>query len=209
MKRVRLFLCLATVVLVPTVFAQTTLIVKNSTTSYAEAAVYETSPTQTATQLYRLETDQTANTNLPADGNTLISVQFRQSNIDVAGTPVLIANVRLADLMNQCFSEAPVCLRLTPASQVTEGVEEANDFLAERSTTKESCLNGIVTKRSGATYFTLANGLVTRLLGPLSNGQKAGKACLCGVAGTPPEPLDTIAFEVRKPCPPRQRMKKQ
>ncbi|HET7437787.1 MAG TPA: hypothetical protein VFN10_23985 [Thermoanaerobaculia bacterium] len=207
---VSLLICLTAILLVPAAFAQTTLTLVNSTVTNTNAAVYEVAPTQTSTQLYTMFQDQGVNTKLPANGSTLISVQMQQQNVNVANTPLLITNVRLANLMSSCYQAIPPCLVLTPAAQAP-GTDEANRFLAQRSTTEEYCLPGTVTTRDDARYFTLANGLVVRLMGNLEGIGAKGKECLCGVVATTPEPLNTIAFEVRKKCdkPGRERMKKK
>ena len=209
---VRVLVCLAAALLVPTAFAQTTLTVVNSTVNDTSVAVYEVSPTQTQTQLYTLFQDQAQNTKLPANGSTILSLQMQQKNVNVANTPLLIANVRVANLIDQCFAGVPPCLTMTPATSPTApGVKEANRFLAERSTTKEFCLPGVLSARSGNRYFALENGLIVRLMGALDKVPADGKTCLCGVVATTPEPLDTIAFDVRGICPDgkRPRMKKQ
>lgn len=210
-RTVRVITLLGAVALMLPLFAQTTLTVENSTVTNTGAAVYEVSPNQTQTQLYTLFQDQAVDTKLPANGNTIISLQMQQNNANVANTPLLLVNVRLANLLNPCNtdSDAPPCLSLTPASP-NPGVEEANRFLAARSTTQEFCLPGELSTRNGARYFTLANGLIVRLMGKLADVSESGRTCLCGVMGTPPEPLDTIAFEVRGMCAqsPRQRMTK-
>lgn len=201
--------CLS-VIVVGSASAQTTLTIKNSTVTNTSAAVYEVSPAEGQTQLYTLKQDQAVDTKLPADGNTIISLQMEQNGTSVANTPLLIVNVRLANLITGCNAAIPPCLSLTP-SVGNLGAKEANLFLAERSATKEYCLSGTISTRNGARYFTLENGLIVRLMGDVSTVEAIAKTCLCGVVGTPPEPLDTIAFEVRSACVDsgRPRMRKE
>ncbi|HEX8152723.1 MAG TPA: hypothetical protein VF698_06335 [Thermoanaerobaculia bacterium] len=208
---IRVLVGLAAVLLAPVLFAQTTLTVKNSTVDSTSVSVSEVSPAG-VTVLYTLLQDQAQNTGLPANGNTILGLQMQQKNLNVANTPLLITNVRLADLNDQCFAGIPPCLAMTPASSApAPGVKEANRFLAERSTTKEFCLPGVLSARKGNRYFALENGLIVRLIGALEKLPADGKTCLCGVVATTPEPLDTIAFDVRGTCSDgkRPRMKKQ
>jgi len=192
---------LAAAILATSAFAQTTLFIKNSTATATSAGVTEVTPVAGNTQVYTLNTDQSQNTNLPANGNTLINLQMRQNNANVAGTPLLITNVRQANLNSSCNPDAAPCLYLTPAVALNNAeVKQANAFLAARNPNKQFCLSGSFSKRSGALYFTLANGLVVRLLGNLHGAAESGQGCLCGAMALPPQPLDTIAFEVRGPC---------
>lgn len=210
MKKSYVLHVLAAILLIPSAFAQNTLTLQNSTSTVTSASVNETSPTQGLIQLYTLNPSQSINTKIPADGNTIVNLKMQQNNADVANTPLLLVNVKLANLVSQCNAAIPPCLNLTP-SVVNPGVSEANDFLAERSKTKEFCLPGELSVRNGARYFALANGLIVRLMGKLDKVPESGRSCLCGVMGTPPEPLDTIAFDVHKACdtPAHERKEKE
>lgn len=184
----------------PFVFAQT-MTVANSTSSTAACTTFEVSPKVTTPVTNSIAVNSSINTGLPADRSSLLSLELKQSNLDVAGTPLYLTGVLKATLSSACNAAVPPCLNLTPVTVTNpDGVKQANAFLAERSTTKEFCLPGTITTKDPARYFTLLNGLVVNLTGNLARIPTSGQACLCGVRATPPGPVNTISFAVHRLC---------
>jgi hypothetical protein len=196
----RVLLVVSTLGLASAALAQQMSVV-NNTTSSTVSTTFEMYPAVTTPLTQTVQPNATASTGLPVNGNTLNSLQFQQGSLSVAGTPVLLTNVLKAALTTNCYNGDSPCLSLTPGSTSNQdAVKQANRFLAQRSPKTEFCMPGIASKRKDTRYFTLSNGLVVQLQGNLAGVPESGDACLCGVAGTPPTPLDTIVFSVRKLC---------
>lgn len=184
----------------PFALAQT-MTVTNSTTASTASTTFEVTPKVTTPVNKTIAANATIDTGLPTDANTLNSLELKQSNLDVAGTPLYLTGVLKVQLSSSCNAAVPPCLVLTPASTSNpQAVKDANAFLAARSTTKEFCLSGVLSTRSSARWFTLANGLVVNLMGNLQRVPASGNACLCGVQATPPAPVNTISFAVHRFC---------
>ncbi|MBV9495402.1 MAG: hypothetical protein JOZ54_14230 [Acidobacteria bacterium] len=183
------------------VFGQT-MSVQNSTSSSAACTTFELVPTVTTPVTKSIASNATIDTGLPSNASTLLSLELKQANADVAGTPLYLTGVLKAQLSSTACNEAiPPCLVLTPdTTSDPHGVAEANMFLAARNPKREFCLKGNLSTRDKKHYFTLENGLVVQLMGNLKTVPDAGSTCLCGAYATPPEPLKTIAFSVRHRC---------
>ncbi len=176
-----------------------TMTVVNSTTGTAVSTTFELSPAvTTATTKSVAANGGSIDTGLPANASTLNSLELKQNNLDVAGTPILVTGVAKATLMSSCNQAIPPCLALTPASNINpNGVKEANLFLISRSLNKQFCLTGTVSVVNGSQFFALANGLVVKLVGAT---QPVGPGCLCGVRARSTDSAKTIEFQIQKAC---------
>lgn len=200
-------------ILSPSLLAQT-LTIKNETQTVTYCSTHEESPAVTSAMNTNLQPGSSVDTKLPANPNTLNYVLLQQNGANIANTPYLLTNVLTATIHTNCTpsdTQSP-CVTCTPAkTSDPEAVKQANEFLAERSTSKEYCMPGVAMMNGDTRYFALANGLVVVLTGVLDKVPSKGPSCLCGVMATPPAPANTITFEVRKLCDAkakRERMKK-
>lgn len=197
--------------LVPaTLVCAQTMTVLNSTPSSTSSTTFEVYPTVTTPVTKAIASNASIDTGLPSNASTLLSLELKQANADVAGTPLYLSGVLRAQLSSTACNEAiPPCLVLTPdTTSDPHGVAEANLFLAARNPKREFCLKGKLSTRDKKHYFTLENGLVVQLMGNLKSVSDNGSTCLCGAYATPPEPLKTIAFSVHHRCDEKATTKK-
>jgi hypothetical protein len=146
----------------------------------------------------QLNYNQSWDTTLPANGNTLIKIWFNDGTTSLAQTPLAVVNVKTAKLED---SGGYMILTLTPVSGLGHKVDEANAFLNSKVPTKEFCLGGKVADYLGKRGFILANGMVVILTGNLSVVPDNGKAaCLCGRGLAPGAAGDIELFEVKGRC---------
>jgi hypothetical protein len=136
---------------------------------------------------------------LTANPDTLLKIWFLQGSTNLANTPLLLTNVKLATLAE---TQGYLYIQLTPAVISSQpAVDEANKFLASKTPTGEFCLNvkSVLVKSKRAVI--LSNGMIAVATGKIDLLPPNGKSgCVCGRGLAPANGSEIEIFEVQSRC---------
>lgn len=136
---------------------------------------------------------------LTANPDTLLKIWFLQGSTNLANTPLLLTNVKLATLAE---TQGYLYIQLTPAVISSQpAVDQANKFLASKTPTGQFCLTvkSVLVKSKRAVI--LSNGMIAVATGKIDLLPPNGKTgCVCGRGLAPADGSEFEIFEVQSRC---------